>query len=77
MTKVKVIAEKGESLDEAEEKLYKALNAHRTGDLHTEDFSDPAMKDLVERMTLKHEIIYKEMMDEIFEVLDEEYNGNF
>jgi len=75
MTKVKIIAGKGESVEEAEEKLYKAMNSHRTGELHTEDFQDPAMKDLVQRMINKHGDMYKDMLDEIFNELDKEYNG--
>lgn len=77
MTKVKIIAENGETIDEAEEKLYKAMNSHRTGDMHTEEFSDPAMKDLLDRMKAKHGDMYEDMMREIFEVLDEEYSDNF
>lgn len=63
-------------MEQAEERLYKALNSHRTGDVHTEDFTDPAMKDLVERIQMKHEQMYANMLREIFEALDEEYNGN-
>ena len=77
MTKVKVIVEKGESLDQAEEKLYKALNSQRTGDFHTEEHDDPAMRSLVLKMKDAHAEIYAEMMQEIFEELDKEYNGNF
>lgn len=77
MTRVKIIVEKGETPDEAEEKLYKAMNSHRTGDLHTEDFSDPAMKDLVQQMQKKHEDLYIDMMRDIMDLLDEEYSNGF
>lgn len=77
MTKVRIIAEGGETIDEAEEKLYKAMRSHRTGDSHSEDFSDPAMRDLLIKMENEHEEMYADMMREIFEVLDEEYSNGY
>ena len=76
MTKIKILLDKNETPEEAEEILYKALNAQRNGDIHTEDFSDPAMVDVVSVMEKFHKYIYVDMMREIQEVLDREYNGN-
>ncbi len=76
MTKIKILLDKNETPEEAEEILYKALNAQRNGDIHTEDFSDPAMVDVVSVMEKFHKDIYVDMMREIQEVLDREYNGN-
>lgn len=78
MAQVKIILGKNETMQEAEETLYKALDMHRNGDAHKEDFSDPAMRDVVQRMQSAHDKMYKEMMQEIEEVLDQEYtDGNF
>lgn len=74
VTKVRIIPGKDETIEQAEEKLYKALNSHRTGEIHTEDFTDPAMKDLVETMTDAHTKAYNELLQEIFEILDKEYS---
>ena len=78
MANVKILLEDGETTDQAEEKLYKALNSHRTGDIHTEDFEDSAMKHLADKMIEMHEQIYSELLQEVFEELDKEYqNGDF
>lgn len=74
--KVKIILEKHETMEEAEETLYKALDLHRTGDIHLqESFDDPAMIDVSQRMEKIYEDIYKEMMEEITDALDEDYSG--
>lgn len=78
MARVKIILGKDETMQEAEESLFKALNSHRNGEVHKEDFSDPAMRDVVARMQSAHDEIYAELMREIEEVLDQEYtDGNF
>jgi len=78
MARVKIILDKNETMHEAEETLFKALNMQRTGDVHKGDFVDPAMTDVALRMKGAHEIMYKEMLEEIEAVLDEEYtDGNF
>ena len=78
MAHVKIILNKNETMHEAEETLFKALNMHRTGDQLTDDLQDPAMNDVVQRMETAHDKIYKEMMEEIEAVLDQEYtDGNF
>lgn len=77
MAKVKIIAGKGESMIDAEEKLFKALNSHRNGEIHTENFTDPAMRHTVEIMEELHAKQYAQMMAEIEEVLDEEYALNY
>jgi hypothetical protein len=51
---------------------------HRTGDALDDDLQDPAMNDVVQRLQNAHAKMYKEMMEEIEEALDQEYtNGNF
>ncbi len=79
MPKIKVLLEKGETVFEAENLLLKALSSHTTGELHEEDrFEDPAMQDLVIRLEEEHSKMFKDMLSEIQEALDSEYqNGNF
>tara|TARA_R110000868_G_C10973188_1_gene771551 strand:+ start:86845 stop:87078 length:234 start_codon:yes stop_codon:yes gene_type:complete len=75
--KVKIELKKGETKEEAEELLFKALDLHRTGEIHTrESFEDPAMLDISQRVAKVQEDIHAEMMAEIFEALDGEYNGH-
>lgn len=78
MTTVKIIPAKGETIEEAEEKLYKALHAQREGDLlHRESFDDPAMADLNQRVIKEHVDMYEELIREVMEILDGEYSDNF
>lgn len=76
MPKVKIILEKGETPEQAEDLLYKAFEAKRNGDAHEEDFSDPAMSDALSRMLKIQEDNYEAMLQEIIQALDEEYNKN-
>jgi len=74
--KVKIKLEGKETVLEAEELLFKALSLHRSGDVHlNESFDDPVMVDISNKMEKIHEDIYQEMMDEVIEALDEDYNG--
>lgn len=78
MPKVKVILEKGETIFEAENLLFKALNSHNTGEIHDGDeFSDPAMQDLIFRLETEHSKMFKDMIGEIQQTLDEEYHNGY
>jgi hypothetical protein len=78
MADVKIILEKGETQQEAEEALLKALNSHSSGDIHfTESFEDPAMVDATHKMEKMHKDMYNEMIREINEALDDEYSDGF
>jgi hypothetical protein len=78
MPKIKVILEKGETAFEADNLLFKALNSHNTGELHEGDaFDDPAMQDLINRVEAEHAKMFKEMMSEINDALDEEYHNGY
>lgn len=76
MAKVKIILDSGESVQEAEDSLVKAITSHDRGEAHTDSFDDPAMHATVNRMEETHKKIYQEMMQEIFEALDKEYSKN-
>lgn len=72
--KVKVILEKGETRDQADELLLKALASHQNGEAHEEDsFLDPAMQDVAAQMVLEYQKVHESMMREISEALDEEF----
>lgn len=75
MAKVKIILEKGETQDDAEELLMKAFEHHSSGDAHdSESFDDPAMNDVLHRMEKTHKQIYSEMLEEITEALEKQYS---
>lgn len=76
MSKVKIILDSGESIQEAEDSLVKAITSQDQGQSHTDGFEDPAMQSTVNRMEEAHKKIYQEMMQEIFEALDKEYSKN-
>lgn len=72
--KVKVLLDKNEDELDAHIALEKALNLHTSGDIHIrESFDDPAMVDLSQRMNSIHEDIYQDMIREINEELDKEF----
>lgn len=74
MAKVKVFLEDGETELDAQLAIYKALQLHNSGDVHTESFEDPAMIHAQQRFEEIHEKIYKEMIAEISQQLDEEFS---
>ena len=77
MAKVKIILGKDEKLEKVESDLLKAMNFHVSGAAHDhESFQDPAMRDVAERLESLHEKMYKQMLVEIFEALEGDYNGN-
>lgn len=76
MAKVKIILDSGETIQEAEDSLVKAIISQDQGQAHTEGFEDPAMQSTVNRMEEVHKKIYQEMLTEIFEELDKEYSKN-
>lgn len=74
MAKVKILLENGETVEQAEFSLLKALNSHNNGDIHEgEAFADPAMTDLVQSMESEHAKIYADMLNEINAELEKEY----
>ncbi len=74
MAKVKIFLDKDETMQEAEESLFKALNHHSSGDVHEEEsFADPAMTDLFNKLQQLHKTIYAEMLMDINDVLDQDY----
>jgi hypothetical protein len=76
MAKVKVYTEGDETHFDVDRDLYKALDHHASGDVHMrESFDDPAMVALSRKLDNLHEQIYKDMLEEIQAVLDEEYEG--
>ena len=76
--KVKIYAEGDETPEQAEEALFKALSAQRNGDAHlNESFDDPAMVDLSRRLAEEHKKIYQDLVQEINDAIDEEYNDGY
>jgi len=71
--KVKITTDKGQSREEAEELLYKALDSHRKGAQHSESFQDPVMDELFEEMKRNYGDIYDSMLSDIFDVIEKEH----
>lgn len=75
--KIKIILNKNETKEQAEETLIKALNLHKDGDVHIDaSYDDAAMVDTENRLKDIHSKIYQDMLDEINETLEEQYSGN-
>lgn len=75
MAKVKIILNPGETQQDAEDSLLKALQHHNSGDVHSSHtFQDPAMVAVAEKLELEGQKIYQDMMTEIFEELDKDYH---
>lgn len=71
---IKIIIPKDLDILEADEVIYKALSMQTKGDTHLkESFEDPAMVDVSERLLSEHKKVYKEMISEIIEALESEY----
>ncbi len=75
MAQVKILLEPGETELDADSSLQKALDFHSSGDAHLDDaFNDPAMAHLMKRLDSEHSQMYSDMIQEILEVLDQEYS---
>jgi hypothetical protein len=74
MTKVKVELEKGQTPDEAEELLFKALDAKLSGST-SEEFNDPAMTHILSRMDEIYKKNHDAMVNEIIQALEEDYSN--
>jgi hypothetical protein len=72
MATIKIILDPHETEEEAQELLLKALTANDNGDAHVEAFHQPAAREVFEQMERKHDEMWREMMEEIFLVLEEE-----
>jgi len=78
MPKVKIILDKDETIEEAQELLFKSLNYSRSGEAHEGDnFYDAAMADLHNQLTETYENMFSDLINEIIEELESEYkDGN-
>jgi hypothetical protein len=77
MAKVKIFLEPGETQQDAEDSLFKAMQHHNTGEVHSShSFQDPAMVAVSQKMEKIHSEIYQDMLNEIFQELDKEYSAN-
>lgn len=78
MAKVKIILDRGETQHDAEQDLVKAINHHSSGDVHSSHtFTDPAAESTALKMQDIFNKINNEMMEEIFQTLDEDYKDGY
>lgn len=77
MAKVKIFLDEGETLQDAEDSLLKAMVHHNSGEIHSShSFQDPAMVQVANKMEDVGAKIYQEMLAEIFETLDKDYSSD-
>ena len=78
MSTVKILLDEGESAEEAEELLFKALSVKR-GVKHDpqESWDDPAMQDVENVMLDIYAKQYDLMIKEVIEALENEYVGEY
>ena len=75
MGRIKIFVEDGETVEEVESNLVKAISHQISGDVHeSESFDDPAMKSVAEKMIKAHSEMYKNMLQEIFQELEKEHS---
>jgi len=74
---VKINLEEGQTPEQAEEQLYKALRAQRIGDAHgsSDAFLDPAMEHVSDNMKEAYADHFGRMMSEIYIELDQEHEN--
>jgi hypothetical protein len=68
--KAQIFLEDGQTQEEAEELLLKALGAQHRGDTHSHDFPDPGVDHVAELMKRKHQEMLERLMKEITEILE-------
>lgn len=71
--KIKLLA--GQTPEQAEDQLYKALRAQRIGDAHGQDdsFIDPAMEHVADQMKQEYAHHFEMMLSDIFNEFDKEH----
>ena len=69
--KIKVYYENNENDLNTEDDLIKAITFHSNGASHKEDFSDPAARGVVKKMTTKFDKMLEKMLREINKAIDE------
>jgi DNA-binding MurR/RpiR family transcriptional regulator len=78
VAKIKIILDDGETQHDAEQALVKAINHHSSGDAHSShSFADPALESTIHKMEDTFNKINKDMMEEIFQTLDEDYKNGY
>lgn len=78
MAKVKIYLDKDENLEKVESDLYKAMGHHASGAVHdSESFKDPAMKDVAEHLEELHSEMYKNMLREIIQALEDDFRRDY
>ena len=72
MATVRIYLAPHETESEAKELLLKALTSQDSGATHTEEFQQPAARDVFERMLNAHDAMWQNLLREISTVLDDE-----
>jgi len=70
--KVEILLEKGETLEEAEELLYKAMQHHQAGHEHRSSFQQPSAREVFNKIIKEHDKTWKAMMKDIEKTIEED-----
>lgn len=76
MSTVKIILAENETIEAAEENLFKALSSKRSHDPQ-ESWNDPAMLDVQHAMEKAHADMYTSMIADVIDALEEEHVGEY
>ena len=78
MAKVKIFLDKGETIEDAEMQLRKAFDLHDEGGIHErQDYIDPAMQHVMDKLESLHKRAYEELLQEIIREIEKEYEDGY
>lgn len=72
MPTVKIFLSPNETEEDAKEALIKALTQAQVKSEHVNDFHQPAAQDVLAKLVITHDKMFKKLIKEISEVIDEE-----
>jgi hypothetical protein len=72
MAKIKIYLEDDETIEQAEDLLFKAMQHHRAGAEHKQAFHQPSARDVFNKLIKEHEKTWSEIQKEINKIIDED-----
>ena len=75
--RIKIKLDKGQSPEDADNELFKAMSLHANGDAHESEFDDPVMQEYIEDLTRKFSMMLERAMDDIHAKLDSEHGNDY
>ena len=75
--RIKIKLDKGQSPEDADNELFKAMSLHANGDAHEDEFDDPVMQEYIDDLKRKFSMMLEQAMDEIHTKLDLEHGNDY